>query len=91
MLAFLAAGLAIGVLVARLLGRRRTELAYESPTEPDPRADALRAKLAAAREGDDGPASSDELPAGDVDEARRAVHERGRATVEEMRRAGNGG
>lgn len=57
--------------------------------EPDP-AEALRAKLAEAKAaGDDretfeaGERPVDEAP--DPDERRRAVHERGRAAVDEMR------
>lgn len=58
-------------------------------TEPDP-ADALRAKLAEAKAaGDDrdqfeaGETPVDEAP--DPDARRRAVHERGRAALDEMR------
>lgn len=89
LLAFLAAGIAVGVALGRLLGRRRRTRLPATEAE-DPRAEALRAQLAASRE--DAPSATqgttEPAEAGDdVDEARRRIHERGRAAVERMRRA----
>jgi hypothetical protein len=80
--------------VAGLAGGAAAYRAWKRSPEPavaeaDP-ADALRAKLAEAKAGGD---DRDEFEAGEkpVDEAvdpdarRRAVHERGRAAVDEMR------
>jgi hypothetical protein len=91
-LALLLGGLAAGVVVARLLRWRRHPRTPELPAPgPDPRADALRRQLAASREGTDpqpaaAPATDEAAPSS-VDEARRKVHEEGRATVERMRKA----
>ena len=61
----------------------------EAAQEPDPRAEALRAKLAEAREVVDERAEFEraETPVdeADPDERRKRVHEAARATVEEMR------
>ena len=61
----------------------------ETAQEPDPRADALRAKLAEAREVVDEREQFEraETPVdeADPDERRKRVHEAARATVEEMR------
>jgi hypothetical protein len=94
LLAFLAAGIALGLALGRILGWRRAQRAEAPGTEShDPRAAALRAKLDASRQEPSPPpappaASSpaQEAPV-DVDEARRRVHERGRAAVERMRGA----
>lgn len=61
--------------------RRRTA----PPPGPDP-ADALRAKLAEAREQEPEPADEPaaDAPAG-VDERRRDVHERARRQIDELR------
>lgn len=90
-LAVLFGTLAAGLLVVRLLRRRRRARPVERAGEaPDPRADALRRQLAETRGARSMPDVS--RPAGgshaDVDEERRRVHEHGRAAVEEMRRSG---
>lgn len=78
--------------LAGLLGlawwRSRTPPLAE-PVQPDP-AEALRAKLAEAREADDrdefesGEKPVDEVP-DDVDARRRDVHERTRRRIDELR------
>ena len=100
--AIIAGGVAAAAAVAYGLVRRRpaaspTVAAPEEPAGPDPRAESLREKLAASRElaaereafeeaetpvDEAAAAESDE----DVEEHRRAVHERGRAAADEMRR-----
>jgi hypothetical protein len=72
-------GLAGGVAAARLFRRAPAPVPVH---EPDP-ADALRAKLAETKAAEPEPESEPE-PA-DPDARRRAVHERGRAAVDEMR------
>ncbi|HEX6789429.1 MAG TPA: hypothetical protein VF091_09325 [Gaiellaceae bacterium] len=77
-------GVAGGVAAARIF-RRAPVQAPSVVREPDP-ADALRAKLAETKtvqpEPEPAPpAASDDDP----DARRRAVHERGRAAVDEMR------
>jgi hypothetical protein len=81
------AGAVGGAAVYRAL-RRRSETA---PLD-ESRADALRAKLAAAREaGDDreefeaGETPVDKAEPLDPDARRRAVHEQGRAAIDELR------
>jgi hypothetical protein len=65
--------------------RRRSQA--PPPELPDPRADELRRKLDESRPlvGEQEDLSSGETPV-DADERRREVHERGRATIDEMRR-----
>ena len=96
--AALLAGAVTGVVAAVVLrGRRATR---ETPRDlPDPRAAELREKLAQAREeaADESDFEAAGMGAetivaeeeGDVEAARRRVHEQGRATAEEMRRAGD--
>jgi hypothetical protein len=75
-------GVAGGVAAARIF--RRAPAPVPVAHEPDP-ADALRAKLAETRavqpEPEPEPAAE---PDDDPDARRRAVHERGRAAVDEM-------
>ena len=77
------AGLAGGAAAYRLFRRqpRIAEQPFAEPTVagPDP-AEALKAKLAEAR-AEDGEAPEGDL---DVEARRRAVHERGRAAIDEM-------
>ena len=88
-LALLLAGLAAGAVVARFLRKRRRSHGHELPA-PDQRADALRRQLAESREGGGASPADSAAPLGsDVDEARRRVHEHGRAAVDEMRRSGS--
>lgn len=87
-----ALGLGLGLALVRLFRRRRHRPAEPAPA--DPRAQELRRKLAETREapgGEPSPALPDQPPAGagEIDEARRRVHEEGRAAVEEMRRMGD--
>jgi len=60
-----------------------------APEESDPRADALRAKLAEAREvvdeRDEFEAAETPVDEADPDERRRRVHDAARAAAEEMR------
>jgi hypothetical protein len=83
-----------GFGLARLFFWRRPAALPPAPAEPaepalDPRADALRAKLAEAREvvGEREEFEAAEMPVdeADPDERRRRVHESARATVDEMR------
>ena len=100
--AIIAGGVAAAAAVAYGLLRRRPATpppaaASEEPPGPDPRAEALREKLAVSRElaaeresFEAAETPVDEIVAGesdeDVEERRRAVHERGRAAADEMRR-----
>jgi hypothetical protein len=65
-----------GLALAGLLRRRREN----AVPDVDPRAEELRRKLAETREEPVQPASDD------PESRRRAVHESGRATVEQMRK-----
>lgn len=83
-----ALGVGLGLALVRLFRRRRHR--PEEPAPADHRAEELRRKLAETREapgGEPPPALPEEPPAGagEIDEARRRVHEEGRAAVEEMR------
>lgn len=62
--------------------RRRAEAPAEMPPAADP-AEELRAKLAEARDAEPEPEPSPE-PAS-LEERRRAVHDAGRAAIDEMR------
>lgn len=89
-LAFLAGGLAVGLTLARIFRRRRRRAEESAPTPPpedaDPRAAALRAQLADVRQSAPDESAQAAAPAeDDVDEARRRVHERGRAAVDAMK------
>jgi hypothetical protein len=79
------AGLAGGAAAYRAWRRAPQPL---PSTEPDP-AEALRAKLAEAKaarpDRDEFESGEQPVDAADPDERRRAVHERGRAAVDEMR------
>jgi hypothetical protein len=91
-LAYLLGGVALGLALVRLLRRRR--FAATARDESDPRAEALREKLARSRAG--GPsreqptetAAEPSPPAESVDAARERVHRRARAAADEMRRSG---
>jgi hypothetical protein len=63
--------------LAEVLRRRR-----EPQVEVDPRAEELRLKLAESREVPEAEPAAEEGP----ESRRRAVHESGRATVEQMRK-----
>lgn len=91
-------GAIAGAVGAVLLRRRRSH--SEAAAEPDARTEELRRKLAEAREAAEhedefqaagmGAETIVEEPAdADVDEARRRVHEAGRARAEEMRKSGD--
>jgi hypothetical protein len=82
------AGFAGGATLYRLFKRQQPAPVRH---EPDP-AEALKAKLAEARTaGDDrdefeaGETPVDEAPDPDVESRRRAVHDRGRSAIDEMR------
>jgi hypothetical protein len=92
-LAWLAGGLAVAgaVLYRALSGRARLP---ETEPGPDPRAEALRRKLAESRsvvaerdefESAETPVDQVDSPPPDVDERRRTVHEEGRAAARRMR------
>ena len=87
--AWLAGGLGIAGLW-RLLRRRRARVAApaEVPPADDP-AEALRAKLAETRDAEPEPEPSPEP--GSLEERRRAVHDAGRAAIDEMRSPNGGG
>jgi len=76
-------GVAGGVAAARIF--RRTPASARVPVhEPDP-AEVLREKLAQSKAAPAEPEAPTELSDDDPDARRRAVHERGRAAVDEMR------
>jgi len=76
-------GVAGGVAAARIF--RRTPAPARVPVhEPDP-AEALREELAQSKSAPAEPEAPTELSDDDPDARRRAVHERGRAAVDEMR------
>lgn len=98
-LLYLLGGIVFGVVLTRLFRRRRTAPpAAAEPRPSTPGAEALRARLAAARAESaasapaPAEAASDDEPRVDapanVDDARRRVHGQARAAVDEMRRAG---
>ena len=96
-------GVAAAAAIAYGLVRRRPAVAApEEPAGADPRAETLREKLAASRElaaerevFEEAETPVDEAVAADSDEdvaeRRRAVHERGRAAADEMRRGPGSG
>lgn len=89
-------GLAVYRLLRRRLGRGGAEVPSEpAPSEPDERAEELRAKLAESRaeaetEGEPAAEHPPEQPAeppappASLEERRRRVHEEGRAAIDEM-------
>jgi len=87
--AWLAGALGIAGLW-RLLRRRRGRGAVPTDAPPggDP-AEALRAKLAETRDAEPEPEPSPEP--GSLEERRRAVHDAGRAAIDEMRSPNGGG
>jgi hypothetical protein len=105
--AIIAGGVAAAAAVAYGLLRRRPATpppagAPEESPGPDPRAEVLREKLAASRElaGERDAFEEAETPVDeavaaesdeDVEEHRRAVHERGRAVADEMRHGSGSG
>ena len=83
--AWLAGALGIAGLW-RLLRRRRGRVAAPAETPPaDDPAEALRAKLAETRDAEPEPEPSS------LEERRRAVHDAGRAAIDEMRSPDGGG
>jgi len=105
--AIIAGGVAAAAAVAYGLLRRRPSLppqvaTLDEPPGPDPRAEALREKLATSRElaaerdaFEEAEIPVDEAVAAesdeDVEERRRALHERGRAAADAMRRGTGSG
>jgi len=101
--AALVGGAIAGAVGAVLLRRRSASAPAEPAPGPDPRAEELRRKLAEAREAaeheDEFAAAGmgaetiveEPQPEVDVDEARRRVHEAGRAAADDIRRSGEGG
>jgi hypothetical protein len=80
-----------GFGLARLFFWRRPQAPVQLPqADLDPRAEALRAKLAEAKEivseREEFEAAETPVDEADPDERRRRVHETARATVEEMSR-----
>src|SRR5438067_13940150 len=75
-----------GAAVVRALRRRPAAL----PPPPDPRADELRQRLDESRglagEREEFESAETPLDEAEVDDRRRAVHERGRTAAEQMRR-----
>jgi len=85
-------GAIAGFGLYRLVASRRRQPAYEAPPEPsaDPRAEELRRKLAESRplveEREEFESAETPVDEAEVDDRRRAVHERGRAAADQMRR-----
>jgi len=77
-------GVAGGVAAARIFRRAPASSAPVVVHEPDP-AEVLREKLAQSKAAPAEPEAPTELSDDDPDARRRAVHERGRAAVDEMR------
>jgi len=76
-------GVAGGMAAYRLF--KRGPQPVEAPAQgPDP-ADALRAKIAATKAQEPSPPAAELPDDSDPDERRRAVHERGRAALDEMK------
>jgi hypothetical protein len=95
-LLYLLGGVAVGVAVARLLRGRRSEAVEQPAPSSSPGAETLRAQLAASRVEvaptvEEPPAVDEEPGVVDVEAARRRVHDRGRETVDEMRRSAGSG
>jgi hypothetical protein len=95
--ALASAALAALGLYRAVASRRRRPVPLPAPEGPDPRAEELRRKLAESRsiveereefEAAETPVDRAE-PATEVDERRRAVHERGRGTARKMRETGS--
>jgi hypothetical protein len=91
-IAYVLGGFALGIVLRRLFRRRRVAADTRSARPAaDPRAENLRRRLAASREGaleetpETAPPGSVGEGAGDVDAERRRVHERGRRAADEMR------
>jgi hypothetical protein len=85
-------GLLGGIAAWRFVRRRGAEAHEVATAEPagdvDPRAEALRAKLDAAREeAGEAPRDPPGAEGADPEARRRSVHEHGRAALEEMRGA----
>ena len=76
------AGAAGGLAAYRAFRRRHPEPSALPEQGPDPRADELRVRLAEARDGEGEPAVEAEPL--DPEARRRAVHEQGRAALDEM-------
>jgi hypothetical protein len=81
-------GTAVGIAAYRLLTRRpeAASAPAPAPTEPDDRAEELKAKLAESRDAEpsveDAPAEPEpESP----EDRRQRVHEEGRATLDDMK------
>jgi hypothetical protein len=70
--------------VKRLFGWLAGAVGGAAPLEESP-ADELRAKLAAARETGETPVDETDPEPLDPDARRRAVHEQGRAAIDELR------
>jgi len=80
------AGVAGGLAAYRALARRRRPAAEAAP-EADARVEELREKLAQARAPEEEPPPPPEhVEPADPAERRRAVHEQGKAALDEMRR-----
>ena len=92
LLKWLVITLGIAALVRKLRSRtatpdRMAEPAVPAPSADDP-AEELRRKLAETREPETSEASGGSSAEGSVEERRADVHDQGRATIDEMRSAG---
>ncbi len=76
------AGAVGGLAAYRAVARRR----QTAPEPPDTRVEELREKLAQARTTVEEPAPPEHVEPADPAERRRAVHEQGKAALDEMRR-----
>jgi hypothetical protein len=79
------AGAVGGLAAYRALTRRRRPAVGAAP-EADSRVEELREKLAQARVPEEEPPPSEHVEPADPAERRRAVHEQGKAALDEMRR-----
>ena len=79
------AGVAGGLAAYRALARRRRPAAEAAP-EADARVEELREKLAQAHATEAEPPRPERVEPADPAERRRAVHEQGKAALDEMRR-----
>jgi hypothetical protein len=79
------AGVVGGLAAYRAMARRRRPAAETAPDAPDARVEELREKLAHARAPEEEPPPPERLEPDDPAGRRRAVHEQGKAALDEMR------
>ena len=79
------AGAVGGLAAYRAVARRRRPAAETAPEASDARVEELREKLAQARAPEEEPPPPERVEPADPAERRRAVHEQGKAALDEMR------